>query len=258
MKEIKVNEYISLKLVTGKLGPVVRIYLNNEVANSDYLRTRSFEDYCDVLKNWIDNNYDMSTISDEDMDVFFPLLRRLYKSEEPKAQKVFKKEIIKTIKNAEYSDYSYKILFAEDLISSLSNEELIKGILHPKEALTLLEIQEFTTNEYHLVFDFEPDDEVRRRMYPDRYYFSTHKGSIIELDLELNMYNSLFPESLFDLKGLINLHLFLYDINEVKFSSDKILESLERIYIYEFQEVKPPLLYEFFPNLIDIRRIKCF
>lgn len=258
MKEFKVNEYISLKLVSGKLDPVVRIYINNQLANGDYLRTRSLEEYCNVLKTWVDNNYDMSTISDEDIDVFFPLLRILYEAGELKAQQMFKKEITKTIKNAEYSDYAYIILFSEDLISSLSNKELIEGILHPEEALTLFEIQKHTTNSYHLVIEFEPNDEVRRRVHPDRYYFSTYKGHIIELDLELNRFNSIFPESIFNLKKLTKLHLFLYDISEVKFSTDKMLESLERFYIYEFQEVKSPPLYDFFPNLFDIRRIKCY
>lgn len=81
------------------------------------------------------------------------------------------------------------------------------------------EISRYTGNSYHLVYDFDADDEVRRREYSDRYYFSLYKGRIYELDMELNYNLKVFPESIFNLKGLKRLHLFLFDLKEVKFNT---------------------------------------
>ena len=64
------------------------------------------------------------------------------------------------------------------------------------------------------------------------------------------------PTDIFNLKRLTDLHLFVYDINEVKFNSNKTLDSLRVIYLYGFQEVYKFKSLKYLRNITDLRNIK--
>jgi hypothetical protein len=133
---------------------------------------------------------------------------------------------------------------------------MVESILIPEEAEFLLNIISRTNNSYHLVIDFEPDDEIRGITRPDRYYFSTHKGHLTKLDFELNKTTEKFLRSILNLTNLESLHLFVYGFDEVFFKTDQELESLNHFYLYCLEDGKLPDLKNHFPNLINSKIIR--
>lgn len=251
MREFNLTESIILTLKEDRDrsgSSLVRLYLNDKKIDGDYLRKRSFDNYCDMVEVWLDKNYDMNIISDNDADVLIHLLLELYRMNEPKARQIYKVQVGNIIKNAEYSDYLYKIVIDEGFLTELSSEEIVRGVLNADEAEILLEIQTRTRNTYHLVIEFEPNDEVRRRIYPDRYYYSTHKGHLVELDLELNRSHAKIPDTISKLKNLENLHIFMPNVWKLKFASEWKLKSMKYLYIYSSRHIDVSHLKDYFPN----------
>lgn len=253
--EFKLDEHTTIKLEQNKSkdsGLLIVIYVNNIKIRSENIKDRKFDAFCLDYFDWVQSWYQRSRkVLDGDVEDYYIFLQSLYHAGEPTARKVYKRILTETIKNAEYSDSSYKFLISEDFISDLSLIELVEGILIPEEAEFLLNIIRRTNYSYHLVIDFEPDDEIRHRTRPYRYYFSTHKGHLTELDFELNKTTEKFLRSILSLKNLRKLHLFVYGFDEVFFKTDQELESLNYFYLYCLEDVKLPDLKNYFPNLIN-------
>jgi len=245
------------------------------------------------LKQWAENKYDVSNIEDDDVDLIFSLLRRLYEAEEPLALKVFKQEIGK---GARSEGYAPDFVVLEGYFDYFHDQdEMLSMALIPEEAAVMKEISQHTEKEYHPVYSFDADDEVRRRYDMSKYYFNIYKGRIYEMDLELNQAFPVFPDSISQLQGLERLHIFANDTNEILFNTDNIFESIILITLYSHEDIKsfkrikkekeikeqksngasiiqyfenllnkPKVtledidLYDVFPNLGDVRRRKLY
>lgn len=237
MQEFKINDYISVKLKDGEVNIYVKgkrtyircclivieygrdtTYYNNFTSIDDiadnlysisgwnsYRKKKIFTPeelfwgICSNLQVWVEHNYDTRLLH---QSVSFSLLRELIKAGDPLAEEVYKKEIIKRIKEGNlnvvhnlFFDVShFKMLNREDLkelgFPSLENltpdgliykiEELMKTIISDKIILYLITIYLDS-----LLENFKVKDEV----YDNDEFFDEVPFYIIYPHLRNNIIN---------------------------------------------------------------------
>lgn len=106
-----------------------------------------FWGHCSNLQVWNEHDYDTRLLK---ANLAFPLLEKLAKAGDKLAQIKFKEEILKRLLSGSESVIEY--LFVESYQDCLSNEELLFGLLEPKEAELLMELQQ----KLNVVFKFVP------------------------------------------------------------------------------------------------------
>ena len=106
-----------------------------------------FWGHCSNLQVWSEHDYDTRLLK---ANLAFPLLEKLAEAGDKLAQIKLKEEILKRFLSGSESVVEY--LFVESYQDCLSNEELLTGLLEPKEADLLMEIQQ----KLNVVFKFVP------------------------------------------------------------------------------------------------------
>lgn len=162
MKEFKINDFITLKLensktviyVSGKPFmqckaliiniPTEEISFYNEIESIDDVIDKSqeiiykipaeieFWGHCSNMQVWTENNYDTSLL---DIDLAFPLLKRLVNEGDTIAKKTFKDEIARRLESGNENVINFLIL--EGYLKFLSKEEFQSLSINPIETLDL-------------------------------------------------------------------------------------------------------------------------
>jgi len=166
--------------------------------------------YCSNLQVWAENNYNTNLL---DYSVAFPLLEKLIQIGDPLAKNVYKQEILRRLKYGTYwatSFIKYEGFFEK---ISLTEEELINGVLIPFEATTLKKITNSTELRYDIGTSFD-NDEIRERplygqIFDNRLFFTVENGHVIELEIEITEENLKILEEIEKLKYLKILHMWI-------------------------------------------------
>lgn len=163
-----------------------------------------FWGHCSNLQVWNDYDYDTRLLK---ANLAFPLLEKLAETGDTRAQIKFKEEILKRLLNGSNSVVEY--LFVQSYQNNLSNEELLFGLLEPREAELLMEIQQ----KLNIVFKFVPSidrgiefappvntEEIKRVRK-----FSIEKNRVKGLELKFSDVGQEIPNYLYKLKNLREL-----------------------------------------------------
>jgi Leucine-rich repeat (LRR) protein len=171
MKEFEINKYLKLRLEDGKTNiyvnnimfthckyillniPIERITPFDEIASLDEAIERldktlerddsrippevEFWGHCSNLQVWYENNYKTHLL---DMNLAFPLLKRLAEVGDVKASQVFKEEIAKRLESGNSKVINF--LITEGYTNYLQYEDLVLAILKPEEAVAILELND--------------------------------------------------------------------------------------------------------------------
>ena len=268
IKEFKVNKYITLKLtkegttiyVKNKplrmcsklalINPYDEGYFQSAEDIPSTYENISLEDefwgHCSNLQVWAENNYDSSLLH---ATLALVLLDKLYKLNDPVAVQVYSKEISKFIQKADY--YLKDYLRKQGYFSYLSSEEIVASSLCEEEAMVMKEIVNSSPKKYILIPNFDIDD-FRRGYLTQNYHFSTKDGHVIELELEINYQNPMFPKGLSKLQKLSSLYLYMYNTGEKIPDLDCKIISLWDLKILTAGEVIIPNKFTSFPNLHNL------
>ncbi len=288
--EFKVNEYITLKLEEDKTvmyineeeynlccGVLVNIpqtsprisFKNQEsidyIVDSNQYKTTEDENirkkinpeeefwaFCSNLQVWAENNYNSDFLH---YTVVFPLLDKLIQAGDPLAKEVFQKEMLRRIKYGTY--YTTSFLEFEGYLDklTLTNEELIRGVLVPDEADALVRISNRTDLKYVIGTNFD-DDEIRERplyknLMDPKLYITIENGHLCGLEIELTKDNPRIPEEIKVFNHLWILHIWVTDSKITVYQPSFKLESVSKVKIIMHKSVifLPHLLYSAFPNL---------
>jgi len=185
-----------------------------------FLKKVSFEQefwvYCSNIQAWVENNYDTKLL---DYCCAFPILRKLVELGDTKAQKAYKKEILKGLTS--------------------QNEELIRFLLE-KEYFNYLDLEErkrvlltiFEKNTFRFIFLYVLN---LTRKYPSKPFdlnMPTHLKKVLASIPKEDILISLFKNSEFDLVTDLD-----YWINQDKID-DVINKASEKreIYVQKFLE----------------------
>ncbi len=269
MKEYSINKFLKLKLEGNKTN----IYVNDEKINqckyilytltnkkSESLKKiESIDDFfenmesskinsltpemefwghCSNIQAWAENNYDTVILQSQ---LAFVLLKKLFKAGDSVSKKVFKEEILKRLRMKNYNVKEFLIL--NNYLDYLSTEDLIIGLLAPKEANILLEISQSNPCGYTLISDFEELREIPRK---DRYYFINQGENIVGIELLLNDNKQEILKKTLRFKKLVQLRLLIEsDILDVNFK----FETVNELEIISLKKLRILDKFEKFPNL---------
>ncbi|MBA7605246.1 hypothetical protein ES703_12376 [subsurface metagenome] len=231
MNCFQVNKYITLRLEDGKTNiyvngtlfrqckfllleiPVNQITTLQEVKsideaaeqldksleqenNNDVILTPEIEfwGHCSNLQVWYENGYNTRLLHS---NLAFPLLKKLTEIGDPKAQKVFKEEILKRLE----SDFPPVIhyLIKEKFISNIARQDLFFSILDAEEAEVVLELEKLLDTKYQIDNTNENLEEVKSSL-------SFENKKITRLQLVGHGLKTL-PENVEQLKQLRYLYL---------------------------------------------------
>jgi len=218
-----------------------------------------FKLMCLNLQLWVENSYDYRLLHPE---LALPLLKELVNVGDPIAKDAIKNVLVNTFtfglpKFKKYlSEPIYESIRGskwQNHMSYLTQTELMDGILNPSEATTMKEIIAFTETESRVLYEGWGDDDFLRRD-SGQLHFLVEDKSVVSLDMELNKWHPSIPDSIENLKSLKSLRIMVYgDFFLLDFN--KPIESLERLNLYIWGDIKIPNQFDFFPNLgfLEIR-----
>lgn len=276
--ELKINQYITLKLINGK----TKIYL----AGQEFLMCKKvvlnipknlintintmddFMDASEITKGdeynidpktefwvhssnfqvWVENDYDTSLL---EKNLAFPLLKKLSELGDQRAKRCFKEEIARRYLTGSFNTKQY--LTGERYLNYLSQEELILG-LYPKESDLLLDIIERGKQSdltYKTVLTLD-EDKVRRRTAPTECFLTLHMKSLHEIEFDLggdSISLKLFRKFT-NFTNLFGIKLFLGKISGKNLENQPNLESVKWVNIYQYDYTTiPAKLLTVFPNI---------
>ena len=207
--------------------------------------------HCSNLLAWADNSYNTSLL---DSYLAFPLLKRLANLGDLVAQKVFKEEISRRLKSS--VPQVIRFLINEGYTSFLDQSELFDATLNPKESFALSQISEQIKKSYYLTFDF---DDLRDKFFNvfrnleeisnNKYYYSSFKGSVRELELLIDKDRPSIPRVLEDFNNLDRMYLYISNTGQKLSEFNFQLDSLSSLKIFCYGSVRIPNIFKNFPNL---------
>ena len=282
--ELKINHFITLKLINGK----TKIYVDgkeflmckNIVLNIPRNLIETVEtmdgliDISEITKGdeydidpktefwvhssnfqvWVENDYDTNLL---EKNLAFPLLQKLSELGDQRAIGRFKEEIARRYLSGSHNTKLY--LYNERFLEYLSQEELFLGMF-PKEGSLLMDIIEHGKQSdltYETVITLD-EDKVRHRTADTERFLTLNLRRLheIEFDLEgdaksLELFRK-FP----DFTNLVGIILFLGEINEKNLKNQPNLESVNWINIHQYgyttKSIIPDRLLNIFPNATHI------
>ncbi len=285
MKEFKVNNLITLRLIDGKTILFVnnrefkqckKLLLNIPIDDestrefesideiSEYLESKTesgnvdispeeeFMGHCSNLQMWAENHYNTDLLH---RSLAFPLLKALSEGGDEFAKQKFREEISRRY---EYGNETVRrFLTEEGHLSCLTNEEILSGILSPEEAIFMKKIMEYG-EQYAITSSFEKLKGMDPR---GKTYFSMKDAKIVELEIVINDYLDRIPREIELLDNLRTLNISMqerYDVN--LFEEEFCLPSLKYLTIACYSPSIIPDSFHYFPNLksLYIRGFKNF
>jgi len=237
MSELKINDFITLKLEDGKTNiyvngeefiqckyllmniPVQDIELYDEINSIDEAAEKlgkslergnpegfeidippqvEFWGHCSNLQVWSEQNYETRFIHS---NLAFPLLRKLTEVGDPKANKMFKGEIGKRFERG--PDAVRQVLVLEGYMDYLSREEMWSVIPNQSEVRVLRAIERETGAEFKL--------RSNKMEEPNQLAFSIKGDYTMEIDfLNFKTLSALKWEKIFALLGKLPALKWLY------------------------------------------------
>ena len=208
--------------------------------------------HCSNLQTWAENEYNTDLL---EVNLAFPLLRRLAEVGDVMAKKKFKIEIIKRYVHGSYD--TKRAL--EGFLELLSQEEIIIGGLGFKESTLLKDIITSTEKfgiRYEMVNSFD-EDHVRRRTHLNDRFFTIYGGHVKSLEFDLFKGTYELFEKFKTLKRLRSLKLLIRNLNGINsYLTNLKIESVKGLDIYNnltrvtnFRIDIPSKLYDCFPNV---------
>ncbi|KKM83478.1 hypothetical protein LCGC14_1309060 [marine sediment metagenome] len=274
MREFKVNNLITLRLIDGKTVLFVnnrefkqcKILLLNvpiddettegfesideiseyldgkmESGHVDISPEEEFMGHCSNLQVWAENYYDTDLLH---RSLAFPLLKALSEGGDEFAKQKFREEISRRYKYG--NETVRKFLTEEGYLSCLTNEEILSWIVSPKEAIFMEKIMEFG-EQYAITSSFEKLKGMDPR---GKTYFSMRDVKIVELEIVINDYLDRIPREIELLDNLRTLNISTqerYDVN--LFEEEFCLPSLKYLTIFCYSAATIPDSFHYFPNL---------
>ncbi|KKN72008.1 hypothetical protein LCGC14_0414900 [marine sediment metagenome] len=275
MKEFKVNSLITLRLIDGKTVLLVngqefkqcKMLLLNVLVESEEVEAlnsideiaedldfrmetkrdfvnvteeEEFKGHCSNLQVWAENLYDTELLH---KSLAFPLLKALSENGDRFAKQRFAEEIIRRYKYGNKTVRSF--LIEEGYLSGSSSDNIIDGILIPREAAFLEKIMEFGEN-YEIVPYFYKMAGISH----NKSYLSLNDGKIRELEIRIGDDLNRIPR---EIENLSNLNALYISVNRLYygnlFEEEFSLPSLKRLVIdWDSAEDIPDSFY-YFPNL---------
>ncbi len=274
MKEFKVNNLISLRLIDGETILFVNnrefkqckilllnVPIDDEITEdfetideiSEYLDVsmdfeyvdinpeEEFMGHCSNLQVWAENFYDTDLLH---KSLAFPLLKALSEEGDKFAKQRFAEEIARRYK---YGNKTvWKFLFEEGYLSCLSNEDIINMILTPEEAIFMEKIMGYG-GRYEIVPYFEKMRGIRRE---DKSYLNLKGTRIRELEIVINKDLNRIPREIENLDDLYTLNISIRDgYNDNLLGEEFCLPSLEYLTIFCDSTATIPDSFHYFPNL---------
>lgn len=262
MKEFKINEHLTLKLIGDKTVIYIKAKLfthckylllnipKDEIEALDQIGSidaaevildkslekpkdqqrfqitpeTEFWAHCSNLQAWYENNYDTRLLH---RNLAFPLLNKLTEIGDSKAKIVLKEEIAKRLSSGNENVAEY--LINEGYVNHLTHEEQITAILNPAEAEALMDLEEFTGNPFvqagsRNFFDTGVETE------PFQQFLVRNKSVVALLIFWYDKPNKPLPESISVFKSLEELIYMGENINSFP-ESIKELKSLKKLYV---------------------------
>jgi hypothetical protein len=277
MKEFRVNEIITLRLIDGKtvlyindkefkqckylLLNVPMVDESNQEINSideaeEYLDTRmeyetkdkptpeeEFFGHCSNLQAWAENQYDTTLLH---RTLAFPLLKVLSEEGDITAMQQFKEEIARRYKYGSFAVQEF--LFEEGYLEYLTNDDILSGILAPEDALFMEKVLS-TKKKYSAI----PHIELMRKQERDFFLYSVKEGKVWDLEMRIDESITHIPKSIENLTELKRLTLYINFPSPNIFDEEFYAQSVQTLRIScSVSVVIPDLLY-YFPNLEDLQ-----
>ena len=207
--------------------------------------------FCSNLQVWVENNYNTNLLH---YDASIPLLEKLIQAGDPLAKEVFKREILRRLKNG--TCWAVSFLKSEGFLSqaNLTSEEIIEGTLSSPEAEALITMAKRTDLKYVMGVEFD-DDEIRKRplyrnLLEPELFFTVDEGHISGLEIELTKEFPNIPEELKAFKHLGILHVWVTDSNITIPRPSFEVKSVTWVKLIMHESVRfPSALKSFFPEL---------
>ena len=273
MREFKVNDLITLRLIDGKtvlfvnnrefkqckmllLNVLIHEEPTEEIKSIDdaasYLdrsnifghidKEEEFWAHCSNLQVWVENNYNTDILH---RNLAFPLLEILSKEGDKIAKQRFREEIARRYKYGGQNVQVY--LFREKYLDYLTNDDMLSGIFIPEEASFMAKIFE-SGSKYRLIPKFGLVDE---QTGGNTKYISLKNGRINELEFEIKSNLLRVPSEIESLKTLELLHIYIGSHSDNIFGEEFKTESVRHLTITcGVMDTIIPDLFCYFPNLM--------
>ena len=157
--EIPVNQITNLQEVKSIDEAAEQLDKSLEQENNnDVILTPEIEfwGHCSNLQVWYENGYNTRLLHS---NLAFPLLKKLTEIGDPKAQKVFKEEILKRLESGYPPVIHY--LIKEKFISNIARQDLFFSILDAEDAEVVLELEKLLDTKYQIDNTNENLEEVK-------------------------------------------------------------------------------------------------
>jgi len=279
MKEFRVNNLITLRLINGKTVLFVNnkefkqckiLLLNIPVENKvveanksideiaenldfrmDYERDyidlteeEEFMGHCSNLQAWAENFYNTDLLH---KSLAFPLLKALSENGDRFAKQKLAEEVVRRYKCGNAAVRSF--LFEEGYISRLSNENIINGILIPEEAVFIEKMIELGER-----YEIVPYFAKMKGIFRHRSYLSLEDGKINELEMIIGGYLNWIPREIENLSNLRALYITVSKLHYGNlFEEEFSVPSLKRLVINWNSTEDIPDSFYYFPNLGYLR-----
>ncbi|KKK43718.1 hypothetical protein LCGC14_0793960 [marine sediment metagenome] len=279
MKEFRVNNLITLRLIDGKtvlfvnnqefkqckilllniplgdqsieeinsideIAEKLDFRMENEREYVDITEEEEFMGHCSNLQAWAENFYNTDLLH---KSLAFPLLKALSEKGNKFAKQRFAEEIARRYKYG--NETVRKFLSAGEYLSCLTNENIINGILFPEEAIFLAKIIEFGER-----YEIVPYFAKMKGISSNKSYISLQDGKINELEIRLGWGLNQIPREIENLSNLKTLYISvsrIYDGN--LFEEEFSVPSVKRLVILWTSIEDLPDSFYYFPNLEYLR-----
>jgi hypothetical protein len=255
-REFKQCKYLLLDILDDEIEDVQEIKSIDDAAENldntmEYeklgiLPEEEFIGHCSNLQAWVENHYDTDLLH---RSLAFPLLKILSEEGDILARQRFREEIARRYRYGNITVQTF--LFEESYLSYLSNEDIINGILTPKEAIFMEKVM--SSGESYAII---PYFEKLRDIDPpkNKIFVSLDDGKIEELEIVLNEHLNQIPKEIENLTALHRLNIYINisytdNIFEEKFS----IPSVKYLTIICNSNVIIPDSFHYFPNLKYLR-----
>ena len=277
MREFKVNNLITLRLVDGKTILLVnnrefkqcKILLLNlpvksgltqeiksiddaaenldasmEYENSDIIDPEEeFWGHCSNLQAWVENSYNTDLLH---RSLAFPLLKALSEEGDTIAKQKIKEEIVRRYKYGNKNVQLY--LYREGNFSYFKVTDFLSGVLSPEDFLFMGKVLA-PLKDYRLIPYF---DKIKVERGSELYY-SIKNGMIKELELGIESNLHQVPREIEGLKILERFHIYIRRRSNNIFGEEFKSESVKHLIIYcNVLSITIPDLLFYFPNLTSL------
>ncbi len=177
----------------------------------------------------------------------FYKLQALSKEEDSFGRQKFKEEIARQYKYG--NDWVQEFLLEEGYLDYLSQDDILKGVLAPEDALFMEKVMK------HKNYSLIPCFDLRRDLgrISNKLYVSVEEGKIKEIEIEINHRMKELPKGIGNLTSLITLEI------EILFSSDNIFgnqffpKSVKNLTLSCSEGMEISDYFNYFPNLENLK-----